>query len=46
MKATYSPLHQRWVVQHPTRPELVIGSGHTQEEAIRKAGDYVARHAH
>lgn len=29
----HSPLHKRWLVLHPERPELVLASGITREKA-------------
>lgn len=37
MKAIYSPMHGCWIVLRADRPELVLASGKTQEEALRKA---------
>lgn len=37
MEAIYSDLHRKWIVMRKDRPELVLASGSSKEEAIYKA---------
>jgi len=40
MEPVYLPLHRRWVILNPERPELIIASGNTKDETLRALAHY------